>query len=164
MNDNLPKRKPIRLENFDCGAGYAYFITVCTQNRNKTLSTIVGEGSALPQLTKQGEIIKNLIENIPPNYMNFSIDYYVIMPNHIHMLITVVDDGRANPSPTITSFIGWLKFQATKEIFRITGDSNQKIFQRSFHDHVIRNREDYEQISRYIYENPLNWETDEFYN
>ena len=164
MNNDFPERKPNRLKDFDYGAGYAYFITVCTQNRNKTLSVIVGEGSALPRLTKQGEIIKNLIENVPPNYMNFSIDYYVIMPNHIHMLITVVDDGRANPSPTITSFIGWLKFQATKEIYRITGDSNQKIFQRSFHDHVIRNKRDYEEVSKYIYENPINWETDEFYN
>ena len=80
------------------------------------------------------------------------------------MLITVIDNGRADPSPTITSFVGWFKYKATKEIYKTTGDSNLKIFQRSFHDHVIRNRNDYEEISKYIYENPLNWETDEFYN
>ena len=156
MNNDFPKRKPNRLENFDYGAGHAYFITICTQNRAHILSNIsVGEGSALPRLTQEGEIIKNFIENLPSKYSNFLVDYYVIMPNHIHMLITVYDDGRADPSPTITSFIGWLKYQATKEIYRKTGNSNQKIFQRSFHDHIIRNRDDYEEISKYIYENPM---------
>ena len=121
-------------------------------------------GLPLPRLTQEGEIIKNLIENPPSKYSNFLVDYYVIMPNHIHMLITVYDDGRADPSPTITSFIGWLKYQATKEIYRKTGNSNQKIFQRSFHDHIIRNRDDYEEISKYIYENPINWKMDEFYS
>ena len=163
MAKELPKRKPNRLQDFDYGAGYAYFITICTQNREKILSSIVGEGSPLPKLTKQGEIIKNLIENIPSEYSNFSIDYYVIMPNHIHLLIFVCDDGRGNPSPTVLSFIGWLKYQATKEINITMNTTGQKRFQRSYHDHVIRNRDDYEEISKYIYNNPINWETDEFY-
>ena len=163
MENLLPKRKPNRLNGFDYGAGHSYFITICTQNREKILSHIVGEGSTLPILTKQGEIIKNLIECIPLKYSSFSVDYYVIMPNHIHLLTTVFDDGRADPSPTITSFIGWLKYQATKEIYKITGNNQKKIFQRSFYDHVIRNRDDYEQISKYIYENPINWESDEFF-
>ena len=163
-NKELPKRKPNRLEKFDYGAGYSYFITICTQNREEILSQIsVGEGSALPILTKQGEIIKNLIENPSFRYSNFFVDYYVIMPNHIHLLISVFDDGRANPSPTITSFIGWLKYQATKEIYKVMGEADKKIFQRSYYDHIIRNKTDYEEISKYIYENPLNWETDEFY-
>ncbi len=85
------------------------------------------------------------------------------MPNHIHLLITVFDEGRADPSPTITSFIGWLKYQATREIYRTTDETKQKTFQRSFHDHIIRNKKDYEEISKYIYENPMNWETDCFF-
>ncbi len=85
------------------------------------------------------------------------------MPNHMHLLITIYADGRADPSPTITSFVGWLKYQATREIYKTTGETKEKIFQRSFHDHIIRNRDDYEQISKYICENPANWETDELY-
>ena len=163
MNKELSKRKPTRLKCFDYGAGYSYFITICTQGRKKTLSNIVGEGFSLPQLTEQGTIVKNLIENIPTNYMNFSIDCYVIMPNHIHLLICVCDNGRGDPSPTVTSFIGWLKYQATKEINVMMNTLGQKRFQRSFYDHIIRNRQDYEQVSKYIYENPTNWEKDEFY-
>ena len=71
--------------------------------------------------------------------------------------------GGASPSPTILSFVGWLKYQATKKINIVTGEAGQKRFQRSFHDHVIRNREDYGQISKYIHENPLNWESDELF-
>ena len=162
-NKDFPKRKPNRLGGFDYSTGYSYFITICTQSRVKTLSKIVGEGSPLPHLTKQGEIIKNLIENIPSKYSNFSVDYYVIMPNHIHLLISVYDIGRGDPSPTVSSFIGWLKYQATKEINIMMNTMGQKQFQRSFHDHIIRNRDDYEEISKYIYENPINWETDEFF-
>ena len=158
--NELPKRKPIRLENFHYGAGYAYFITVCTEKREKTLSKIVGEGSSLPQLTEFGEIINKNILSISDKYENASVDSYVIMPNHIHLIISIIDDGRENPSPTVNSIIGWLKYQSTKEY---CPNSKSKIFQRSFYDHVIRGREDYEEIARYIYENPLNWENDELY-
>ena len=160
MEAELPKRKPIRLENFHYSAGYAYFITICTENRAKILSEIVGEGFSLPQLTAFGEIVNKNILHIPQKYENASVKSYVIMPNHIHLIISIVDDGREDPSPTINSIIGWLKYQSTKEY---CPNSKSKLFQRSFYDHVIRGREDYEEISRYIYENPENWEKDELY-
>lgn len=163
MESNMPKRKKNRLENFDYGAGYSYFITICTNNRERILSSIVGEGSSLPQLTRSGEIIKSLIENVPTKYSNFSVDYYVIMPNHIHLLITVHNDGRENPSPTVSSFVGWFKYQATKQINDLMDKKGTKLFQRSYYDHVIRNRSDYDQVSKYIWENPINWENDELY-
>ena len=164
MENKQLKRKPNRLKEFDYGAGYSYFITICTSKRAKTLSKIVGEGSPLPLLTEQGKIVKCLIENIPSKYSSFSVDYYVIMPNHIHLLITVYDEGRGDPSPTVSSFVGWLKYQATKQINALTGEEGKKQFQRSFHDHIIRNKDDYEEVSKYIYNNPINWETDELYN
>lgn len=161
--NETPKRKPTRLEGFDYGEGYAYFITICTKDREKTLSNIVGEGFPLPNLTKQGEIIKNLIENPPQKYSSFSVDYYVIMPNHIHLLITVHCDGRGDPSPTVVAFVGWLKYQATKEINALLNENGKQRFQRSFHDHVIRNKQDYNEVVKYIYENPLNYQLDELY-
>lgn len=86
------------------------------------------------------------------------------MPNHIHLLISVYENWRGDPSPTVLSFVGWLKYQATKEINIAMNTLGQKQFQRSYHDHAICNRADYEEVSRYIYENPINWEKDEFYN
>ena len=160
MEKELPKRKPIRLENFHYGRGYAYFITICTENRTKILSEIVGEGFSLPKLSELGKIIDKNILFIPNKYKSASVDSYVIMPNHIHLIISIVDDGREDPSPTVNSIIAWLKYQSTKEY---CPNSKSKIFQRSFYDHVIRNRQDYEEISRYIYENPFNWGNDELY-
>ena len=98
----FPKRKPTRLKNFDYSENGAYFLTVCTKNRKKILSTIVGEGSPLPNLLRYGEIVEELIKTISDKYREITVDYYVIMPNHIHLLLSVrKDDGRGDPSPCI---------------------------------------------------------------
>lgn len=160
----LSERKPTRLKNYDYSTTGAYFITVCTQDRKEILSTIVGEGSALPELTTYGEITDRIINEIPDKYQNVSVDHYVIMPNHIHLILSIrKESGRADPSPTATSVIGWLKYRTTKEILQINGNINQKIFQRSFYDHIIRNRDDYDMIARYIHDNPMKWKYDRFY-
>ena len=160
----LPKRKDMRLKGFDYGKTGAYFLTICTQNRKNILSKIVGEGSPLPQLSPYGEIVARWIQKIPEKYPEASVDRYVIMPNHIHILLSIVrDDGRGDPSPTADTVIGWLKYQATKEINKLRGSSGDKIFQRSFFDHVVRNRDDYCEICKYIYENPIRWHYDELY-
>ena len=165
----MPKRKPIRLKDFNYSAGYAYFITVCTKDRAKILSKItVGDGALdVPKmkLTKCGEIVEKYI--LSTNKINnVCVDRYVIMPNHIHMIIRIEGDSNdlengtsRAPSPTnktIPHIVSTLKRFCNKEI-------GENIFQRSFYDHVIRGREDYEEIARYIYENPLNWENDELY-
>ena len=86
------------------------------------------------------------------------------MPNHIHLLLSVAkDDGRGDPSPTILEAIGWLKYQATKEINQIRNSSGEKVFQRSFYDHIIRNLDDYQEIHNYICENPAKWQYDKLY-
>ena len=160
----LPKRKDPRLKGYDYSTTGAYFLTICTQNRKNILSTIVGEGSPLPQLSTYGEIVDRWIQKIPEKYPDASVDCYVIMPNHIHVLLSIVkDDGRGNPSPTADTIIGWLKYQITKEINKLRGSAGDKIFQRSFFDHVVRNGDDYYEICKYIYENPIRWYYDELY-
>jgi REP element-mobilizing transposase RayT len=159
-NKELPKRKPNRLENFDYGAGYSYFITICTRNREKILSHIVGEDIILPQntitLTTHGQIIEESILSINNHYENVFVEQYVIMPNHVHLILTIQDNGRIISSPTIPIIVGQLKRFSSKK-------AGVSLWQRSYYDHVIRNKTDYEEISKYIYENPINWETDEFY-
>ena len=99
---NLPKRKSTRLKGYDYSTPGAYFITICTDNRKCILSNIVvGEGlCALPKhtLTTIGENVEKSIQYIDNNYDGVAIDKYVIMPNHIH-LIVILDDsgGRGNP-------------------------------------------------------------------
>jgi REP element-mobilizing transposase RayT len=164
MENNLPKRKSTRLVDFDYGQAGAYFITVCTQDKKKTLSRItVGAGFSRPQLSVYGEIADKWIGALPNKYPTVSVDRYVIMPNHIHLLLSAKSDGRGNPSPTIHAVMGWLKYQITKEINEANGVMGEKVFQRSFYDHIVRNREDYYEVSKYIDENPIHWKCDKLY-
>ena len=162
---DLPKRKEPRLKGFDYSQAGVYFLTICTQNRKNILSEIVGEGFSLPRLSKYGVIVDKWIKCIPEKYSNVFVDCYVIMPNHIHILLSIVNDGgRENPSPTADMVIGWLKYQSTKEINELRGGTYDKIFQRSFFDHIVRNRDDYNEIYKYIYENPIFWYSDKLYS
>ena len=158
----LPQRKSPRLREYDYSNSGYYFITICTQNRQCFLSSIVGEGSPLPHLSKYGTIADFWIRKIPRQYPMFSVDRYVIMPNHIHLLL--IANGRGDPSPTVGTMIGWLKFHITKDINQLRGTVGNKVFQRSFHDHIIRNQKDYDAISRYIENNALAWQNDCFFS
>jgi hypothetical protein len=74
------------------------------------------------------------------------------------------NQGRGDPSPTVSEVIGWLKYQITKEINEKYNTAGEKIFQRSFHDHIIRNDIDCEEHIKYILENPMKWAEDELYS
>jgi len=82
----LPKRKPARIKGYDYSQNGYYFITICTQNKQKVLSRIVGEGLPLPQLTPEGKIAERLILKVNEKYPFASVNKYVIMPNHIDYL------------------------------------------------------------------------------
>ena len=161
---DLPKRKIIRLQNYDYSQSGAYFITICTGDHAQILSDIVGEGSPLPQLTPQGKIAEKILLSVNQKYPAVKVDKYVIMPNHIHIIFVIDSNGRGNPSPTISTVMGWLKYNITKTINQYLGNSENKIFQRSFYDHVIRDEQDYFKIWNYIDTNPAKWQEDKYYN
>ena len=129
IEKELPKRKSTRLKEFDYSKTGAYFLTICTQNRKNILSMIVGEGSPLPRLSPYGKIAESWIQKIPEKYPEVSVDRYVIMPNHIHVLLSIAKDGgRGDPSPTVDAVIGWLKYQITKEINALQGSGGGEDF------------------------------------
>ena len=147
-------RKPNRLNGYDYSSQGAYFITICTLDRKCILSRIVG-GDALiaPQtnLTHCGEIARKNIESIP------GIDKYVIMPNHIHLLIAIDGPMKASaPTISVPNLIRSFKVLVSKEI-------GQSIWQRSYYDHIIRDEEDYINHLRYIEDNPVKWLEDKYY-
>ena len=127
------------------------------------MGNVVGEGSPLPQLTGQGKIVEKYILDINKKYPFVFVNKFVIMPNHIHIILCIENDGRGNPSPTIANVVGWLEYNATKQINLIDGNTGNQIFQRSFHDHIIRGERDYLKIWDYIDTNPQKWEEDCFY-
>ena len=103
--------------------------------------------------------VDKYINNANEIYEDITIDKYVIMPNHVHLLITIdYSNGRQRAaSPTISDIVKGIKSLTKK----YTGED---LFQRSFHDHIIRDRADYLKIWEYIDTNPLKWHADCFYS
>ena len=159
----LPKRKPTRLKGYDYSTTGAYFITICTNDKKCILGNIVGQGLAPAEiiLSQYGKIAKEQLLDLENRYKTIKISKYVIMPNHIHIII--YNTAGASPCPTISEVICSFKSLTTR-ICNKLNNKQQKIFQTSFHDHVIRGEEDYQKIWEYIDTNPLKWETDCFYN
>ena len=156
--DKLQKRKKLRLLGYDYSKNGAYFITICTKDRRCILSHIVGtDGYIGPkvQLTKIGELVQKYIVQIK------GVDSYVIMPNHIHLII--IKDNEQNGAmlsshPTnISSDIRTFKTLVTKEI-------GESIWQAKFYDHIIRDDYDYMVHLQYVDENPAKWLEDKYYN
>ncbi len=167
MENKLPTRKQKRLENYDYSSCGTYFITICPKDRRSIFwdnaqPNFVGEDSILPldnvRLSPFGKITDEAIKSISERYSHVELLQYVIMPNHVHMILYIpYDGGRIISSPTsISTVVGQLKRYVSKKI-------GISIWQRSFHDHIIRNKSDYEKISKYIYENPMKWQYDCFY-
>ena len=146
-------RKLNRLENYDYTQNGAYFVTICTQDREPVLGTIVGDGIPVPN--QIGEIAEEYIRRISEKYSEVTVDRYVIMPDHIHILLRI--DGSGNPSPTMGNVVGWYKYQVTKQVNLLRNMPGEKLFQRSYYDHVIRNQQDYDEIWQYIEDNPRKW-------
>jgi REP element-mobilizing transposase RayT len=163
----LPKRKPTRLKNFDYGTTGAYFITICTENRRKILSRIVGcdvlGAPKIVELLPCGSVAEKYINQLNQYYKNINVDSYVIMPNHIHILLSVRTSGAPRTShptrqdSTVSMFVSTLKRFCNKEL-------GENIWQISFNDHIIRNQRDYEEHIKYIHENPARWYFDELYS
>ena len=163
----LPERKRNRLKYCDYSKPGAYFITICTKDRREILAqpiTVndVGAGIARPKtemmLLPYGKIVNDAIIGISEHYDNALVDSYVIMPNHVHLILLLYPSqgGRAMPAPTISRIVQHMKGYATKHI-------GQMIWQKLFHDHVIRDRESLAKIREYIQTNPQTWENDCFY-
>ena len=155
---DIPKRKPNRLPDFDYSTPGAYFITICTKDRRNLFWADVGASIARPQLTRWGKITADSICDIPKHYPAVSVDHYVVMPNHIHLLLQINTDtnGRPMVAPTISTVIQQFKGIVTKRI-------GQSIWQKLYHDHVVRGERDYLKIWEYIDNNPARWTEDCFY-
>ena len=170
MEEALPKRKPLRMSHYDYSTPGAYFLTFCTHNRKPFLSRIVGaiHESPRPELTACGRIVERVIQNIPA-HLHITVDEFVIMPNHVHLIAVVTEEDvrraiRESPLRSrslVSKALGYIKMNASKEIRKRCGDI--EVWQRGYYDHVIRNREDYLALAEYIQTNPLRWELDKLY-
>ncbi len=163
-----PKRKHPRLKNYDYSSCGAYFITICTNKRRKVFSKVITgdddsdlQGSV--EYTEFGHIAEKQLLALEDRYPNLIVDKYVIMPNHIHAILFLKDCAAGvNPRPTVIDAVCAYKSLTSKEC-KSKGLSDS-LFQASFYEHVIRNKDDYDKTVKYILENPLKWYFDELYS
>ena len=157
----LPKRKQNRLTKYDYSTPNAYFITICTKNRKNLFwrdAEIIIDRPKNVLLADLGIIVQRSIENISKHYPAISVDHYVIMPNHIHLLLQINTDvsGRSIIAPTMSTVVRLMKGTVTKQ-------AGFPVWQKGFYDHVIRNDNDYRDIWNYIEGNPSKWSEDKLY-
>ena len=173
-----PERKPLRLKNYDYSAPGSYFITVCTHEKRCILSRIITlpvsavgalhEAPAVRHaLTQEGECVRRYIEAISTRWPEVSVDRYVIMPNHIHLLLQIHGERALHEAPLqdhrslLAKSIGYLKMNSSRDIHAFR--PGEVIWQRSYYDHVIRNDAEYAEIAEYIAANPSRWAEDRFH-
>ena len=142
-------RKSCRIPNYDYSTSNYYFITICTDHRRCIFGSV-------EKLSKFGEIAKEEILSIPKHYDGVLVDHFVVMPNHIHMIVVLEEKA-----PNLNQIVAQYKSGVSRRIHHLFPDIS--VWQRSYHDHVIRNQISYENIWNYIQENPLKWVEDCFY-
>ena len=144
----LPKRKRIRLENFDYSAKACYFITLCVQNR---LCLFEREcvGNDL-RVVPQNQIIHKWFMEMESKF-KVQIEQFIIMPNHIHFIISV----DKNMNSTLPEMMQWFKTMTTNEYIRGVKENglkafDKKLWQKSYYEHIIRDENDYKEKLQYI--------------
>ncbi len=180
FDPDIHHRRSVRLAGYDYGCEGTYFITICIHNRECLLGDIA-DGAM--HLNEYGRIADAIWKQTPVLRPNVGLDAYVIMPNHVHGIVLITNDGRrsathtsvpsspdtsrgsnvwplTSPSQTLGSIVRGFKSAVSSRITALRNDTSP-IWQRNYHEHIIRNDADLDRIRSYIANNPLRWAEDE---
>jgi len=179
ISNSYPPRRSIRLPEFDYSQPGAYFVTIVTHDRQPLFGQI-NDGEI--SLTEVGAMVAQAWIAIPEHFPNVELSAFVVMPNHIHGIISIIYEPEttsnvaarhAVPSQIIKTekfgkpvscslptIIRSFKSATTRTFHMYAGYSEKNLWQRNFYEHVIRNEQDYQAIIEYILANPMNWEKD----
>ncbi len=179
-------RRSIRLKGYDYTQPGAYFVTICTHNREPLFGRVV-DGEMV--LNAFGEIVWACWGEIPDHFPHVELDAFVVMPNHVHGIIWIVDhpgathaqnvgathaqnvgathalplQGPRGPvSGSLGAIVGSFKSAVTRRINELRGTPGARVWQRNYYEHIIRNERALNAIRRYIVENPLRWHLDRY--
>jgi putative transposase len=160
-------RHSIRLKDYDYSTNRAYFITICSNNRINCFGAICRGGALLrpeTELTQTGKIVNEQWYELQNRFENIEMDEFIVMPNHIHGIIVVKGRGaEQSPAPTIGDIICAYKSITTRMCNRADNITGRMILQRNYHEHIIRNEQDLQEIREYIVNNAAKWQDDRYY-
>jgi len=169
MPASINHRRSIRIQGFDYTQPGSYFITICTWHKSLIFGEI-NQGEVV--LSMLGEIARKEIERLPHRFSTITTDGSVVMPNHIHILITISTDDTANlpgsaeafkqPVPgSIPTIVRSYKAAVTQRILAMRDAPVSEVWHRNYYEHFVRNEEEREKIFLYIIANPAQWNSDE---
>lgn len=174
-------RKHIRLKGFDYSSSHYYFVTICTKDREELFEPFVdpkyghkvSEGVAAGLVPAKHseeaaikaaatEVVKQELDNIPERFENkASVDFYVIMSNHIHTVVAIDEGDHKGRSYTLGNIVGAFKSLVTRNLWKV--GLKGRVFQVNYYEHIIRSEEALDSIRNYILHNPwveydeINW-------
>ncbi len=161
-------RRSIRLKGYDYTTAGAYYITMVCHNREHLFGKIVnGE----MRLNAYGELVRFTWDDLVHHIPNIELDAFVIMPNHVHGIIVIVGTASvvgagSEPAPSehkpyaISEIVRQFKTFSARRINDLRGTRSTSVWQRNYYEHIVRDQRDLERIREYIFNNPLNWESD----
>jgi REP element-mobilizing transposase RayT len=181
-NPEIHHRRSIRLKDYDYSQAGAYFVTVCTQNRECLFGDIT---NASMQLNNYGEVVTKCWNDLSNHFPRIILDAFVVMPNHVHGIVVILENycrgevsspilkpdeiktiekGGVTPplqKHTLGQIVAYFKYQTTKHINQIRNTPGLPLWQRNYYEHIIRNEDELNRIGEYIINNPMQWADDE---
>jgi putative transposase len=187
-NSNVHHRCSMRLQGYDYAQAGAYFVTICTQGRACLFGEVV-DGQMW--VSDAGRMVQDAWLALPARFANVALDAFVVMPNHVHGIVVLMDDvgaGFSRPTapnhivicvgvetaplrnlttgsqrPTLGQIVAYFKYQSTKRINVMRGMFGVPVWQRNYYDYIIRNDANLQRIRDYILTNPLCWDLDQLH-
>ena len=177
------QRRSVRLREYDYSLAGAYFVTICTWERECRFGEVV---NGVMRMNETGDLVQECWLAIPYHFDLVEFAESVVMPNHVHGIVIIIDPepnitgttkkstalaGTACRAPTVESFgkpvagslptiVRSFKSAVTKRINITRDNPGGPVWQRNYYEHVIRNEADYHRIAEYIESNPARWAED----
>jgi len=171
-NPDRHHRRSIRIKGYDYSNNGAYYMTICTQNRELLFGNVKNKEM---HLNEYGNIANKYWLDLSERYPNIMLDEYIIMPNHIHGIIFIqnndntvgvihelpLHDPKQRRKMLIPKIVGYFDMNVAKQINILRNTRGKRVWQRNYYEHVIRDEADLNRIREYIINNPANWYDDE---
>ena len=150
------------MRSWDYRGRGAYSITICTHGRDCLFGSI-RDGQAI--LTELGQSVEQAWLEVPSHYSNAEVDVYAVMPNHFHGILRIVEEPDSSHDAEGERRFGNIQAKSVSSIVRafkagVTRNAGRRVWQDGFHEHIIRDEQDYWNHRRYIESNPANWGKD----
>jgi putative transposase len=156
-NPDIHHRHSIRLKGYDYSKPGTYFITICTHNRESLLGNI-SNGAMYPN--EYGHLAQSYWKYLERYHTNIRIDEHIIMPNHLHGIIVLMESS-SDRDKSIPEIIRGFKTFSARQINKIRGLRGVPVWQRNYYDSIIQDRIALDLVRQYIINNPRNWKKDD---